>query len=270
MKRALAERVKQEQLSSPIESPPITAHACSAKPPPSEISAKLSGSVDVPIGDASTTSGAGQSFNAIPRRSAPPISTQHVSSLHAAPPQSTEAQSIESHLTMPPPSVPSSAAKKRPRSPNALSSGNVTSFQSEEVPKKRPGRPRKHPPTTNSANSNNRHSSAHSDSDEEADPSNGPFFLKYQNSALSSELYAYRRRIYLLEREREWRRKECEVIGERVRVLEGVWRGMEEGLLGGVRFYPFIEVFPYFLHSNFFTKICRKCPMLRKETENPI
>ncbi|KAL3785307.1 hypothetical protein HJC23_008871 [Cyclotella cryptica] len=233
MKRALAERVKQEQLSSPLETPPTTPHTFSAKPPPNELSSKLPGSMDVSIGDVSTAEGEGQSFSSIPRRSPPPVSTQHASPLHPAPPQSMEVQSIEPQLTMPPPSVPSSAAKKRPRSPNALSSGNVTSFQSEEAPKKRPGRPRKHPPTTNSANSNNRHSSAHSDSDDEADPSGGPFFLKYQNSALSSELYAYRRRIYLLEREREWRRRECEVVSERVRLLEGVWRGMEEGLLGG-------------------------------------
>ena len=161
MKRALAERVKQEQLSSPVETPPTTAHAFSAKPPPNERSAKLTGSMDVPMGDASTAGVTGQNFSTIPRRSPPPISTHLALPSHAAPPQSTEAQSIESQLTMPPSAVSSSAVKKRPRSPNALSSGNVTSFQSEEAPKKRPGRPRKHPPTTTSANSNSRQSSAH-------------------------------------------------------------------------------------------------------------
>jgi streptomycin 6-kinase len=66
--------------------------------------------------------------------------------------------------------------------------------------------------------------------DDSEDETSGAFYLQHQNHALASELYGYRRRIYLLEREREWRRRECGVVSGRVRILEGCWRGMEEGL----------------------------------------
>ena len=189
MKRALAERVKQEQLGSPVETPSNgAAHQAFAKPPP-ELSSTLinNGNGDVCMEE--------KNYQEIPRQSLTP---------RTAPPQDTTASA--------PPTI-----KKRPRSPNATSSGNITSF-TEEPAKKRPGRPPKS------------QTKVESDSDEEADPTSGPFYLKSQNAALAGELYAYRRRIYLLEREREWRRRECGVVGERVRILEGVWRGMEEGL----------------------------------------
>jgi len=190
MKRALAERVKQERLGSPVATPSnsngMTAppQTFPAKSPPEHSNySSNSGNGDVMMG--------GQQHNqSIPR--------------HPAPPQDVN-----------------SAIKKRPRSPNAESSGNVTTYTAEPA-KKRPGRPRK--------NATAPQRNEDTDSDDEADATKGPFYLKHQNAALASELYAYRRRIYLLEREREWRRKECGVVGERVRILEGVWRGMEEGL----------------------------------------
>ena len=120
MKRALAERVKQEQLGSPIESPPSAPF--SAKHP----------------------------IEPVP---------SHASSSHSAPPQSVDTSSAPE-------------SKKRPRSPNAQSSGNLSTYS--EPSKKRPGRPRKN------ASSNQ---AAQSDSEEEADPTSGPFFLKHQNVA---------------------------------------------------------------------------------------
>ena len=191
MKRALAERVKQERLGSPVETPSNgAAHQTFTKPSP-QLSSTLinNGNGDVCMEE--------KNYQEIPRQSLTPHSLP--------PPQDTTTSSATSTI------------KKRPRSPNATSSGNITSY-TEEPAKKRPGRPPKS------------QTKMDSDSDDEADPTSGPFYLKSQNAALAGELYAYRRRIYLLEREREWRRRECGVVGERIRVLEGVWRGMEEGL----------------------------------------
>lgn len=190
MKRALAERVKQERLGSPVATPSnsngVTAspQTFSAKSPPEFSNYTNNG------GNGDLIMGGQQHNQAIPR--------------HPAPPQDVN-----------------SSIKKRPRSPNAESSGNITTYTAEPA-KKRPGRPRK--------NAAAPQRDEDTDSDDEADATKGPFYLKHQNAALASELYAYRRRIYLLEREREWRRRECGLVGERVRILEGVWRGMEEGL----------------------------------------
>ncbi|MGA0861040.1 MAG: hypothetical protein ACO3R2_15860 [bacterium] len=194
MKRALAERVKQERLGSPVETPSANgaSHQTFVAKPPPELSANLS-----------SNGGNVSQVDHIPQPSSTATS-------HPNPPQSMD--------TGPDPSTSQPSVKKRPRSPNATSSGNISSF-TEEPARKRPGRPRKSTPAA-----------PESDSDDEGDPTRGPFYLKHQNAALASELYAYRRRIYLLEREREWRRKECGVVGERVRMLDGVWRGMEEWL----------------------------------------
>ena len=66
--------------------------------------------------------------------------------------------------------------------------------------------------------------------DDEGDDSNSSFYLKHQNQSLASELYAYRRKIYLLEKERDYRRKECRIAGKRIGELKGAWRGIEEAL----------------------------------------
>eukprot|EP00984_Skeletonema_dohrnii_P001348 scaffold421_cov133-Skeletonema_dohrnii-CCMP3373.AAC.5 len=116
----------------------------------------------------------------------------------------------------------STPSKKRPRSPNANSSGNVSAFQAqkssddenESTPKGRRHRSKQ---------------SANSD-DDEGDDSNSSFYLKHQNQSLASELYAYRRKIYLLEKERDHRRKECRIAGKRIGELKGAWRGIEEAL----------------------------------------
>ncbi|KAL7463511.1 hypothetical protein ACHAXS_003873, partial [Conticribra weissflogii] len=50
----------------------------------------------------------------------------------------------------------------------------------------------------------------------------------------ASELYAYRRRIYLLERERAYRRRECRLAEKKMREVAGIWRGMEMAIGEGV------------------------------------
>lgn len=113
--------------------------------------------------------------------------------------------------------------KKRPRSnpPNSSSSGNTNAYQSQkssgETKKRGPGRPRKNAVKQERVES----------SSEEDEGDNTSFYLKNQNVSLASELYAYRRRIYLLEREREYRRKECRVAGYKIGELGGVWKGLE-------------------------------------------
>jgi hypothetical protein len=119
----------------------------------------------------------------------------------------------------------SAASKKRPRSPpDAFGSGNEAAYRSSQnddngaTPNGRgSGRPRK---SSSAARQDQ-------DSADEEDVENSSFFLKLQNASLASELYAYRRRIYLLEREREFRRKECRVAGRKIGELGGVWRGLE-------------------------------------------
>ena len=139
------------------------------------------------------------------------------------------------------PSSSATASKKRPRSPppNSAASGNEAAYRSSKAPqepasKRGPGRPRKTPAK--------KYDSSDDDDEEGADTTS--FYLKNQNAALGSELYAYRRRIYLLEREREHRRKECRMAGYKICELGGVWRGLEcalgkelerDELLGQVR-----------------------------------
>ena len=116
----------------------------------------------------------------------------------------------------------SSPSKKRPRSPNANSSGNVSAFRAQKSSDDE----------NDSTPKGRRHHSKHSanSDDEEGDDSNSSFYLKHQNQALASELYAYRRKIYLLEKERDYRRKECRIAGKRIGELKGAWRGIEEAL----------------------------------------
>mmetsp|Transcript_29756 Transcript_29756/g.63097 ORF Transcript_29756/g.63097 Transcript_29756/m.63097 type:complete len:1002 (-) Transcript_29756:423-3428(-) len=126
----------------------------------------------------------------------------------------------------------SSSSKKRPRSPpNATSSGNTTAYQSRKTPDdenhkttsapkgRGPGRPRKSAVKRQQV-----------ESSDEDDADNSSFYLKQQNVALASELYSYRRRIYLLEREREFRRRECRVAGYQIGELSGVWKGLESAI----------------------------------------
>ena len=120
-------------------------------------------------------------------------------------------------------------SKKRPRSPtgapDASGSGNEAAYRTSQnddrgaAPNngRGPGRPRKSASSTRQDQ----------DSADEEDVENSSFYLKLQNASLASELYAYRRRIYLLERERELRRKECRIAGRKIGELSGVWRGLE-------------------------------------------
>jgi len=53
------------------------------------------------------------------------------------------------------------------------------------------------------------------------------FFLKHQNKALASELYQYRHMIGLLSKERDKRRQECRKISNCLKELVGVWDMLE-------------------------------------------
>ena len=130
--------------------------------------------------------------------------------------------------------LPQSVGMKRPRSPpNASSSGNVDAYQSSQKPRSNDNSNSATATTPTPApqqGSGRRKRSAikQDSSDDEGD--DGAFYLKQQNASLSSELYAYRRRIYLLEREREARRKECRVAENKIGKLSGVWKGLESAI----------------------------------------
>ncbi len=218
MKRALAERVKQEMEGPMANGPPEVANhhlgmngmnnglppanimprmmteASSSLSPPMPMSAPVSAS---PIDHNAIMGGVGMELS---NRQDAGITTNTITS--------------------------STPSKKRPRSPNASSSGNVSAFQaqksSDDENESTPKGSSRHRSSKQSANNNS--------DDEEGDDSNSTFYLKHQNQSLASELYAYRRKIYLLEKERDYRRKECRIAGKRIGELRGAWRGLEEAL----------------------------------------
>jgi hypothetical protein len=203
MKRALAERVKQE-MGDPIVPPSA---------PPSYNG--MNGVVGVDHGRGHPSK--------IPRTNAPSTPQMSIAPVSASPRDisgdiARGGMTMEVHTT-------SVASKKRPRSPpDASGSGNETAYRTYQndvngaTPNGRgPGRPRK----SSSAALQDQ------DSADEEDAENSSFYLKLQNASLASELFAYRRRIYLLEREREFRRRECRVAGRKIGELSGAWRGLE-------------------------------------------
>lgn len=218
MKRALAERVKQER-GEPIVPP---------NAPPSSLPMGYTGINGVSTGGAPPSK--------IPRTN---MSITNPSSLSMAPlsassrgiPQSVMGGMEIHSMSAASPTSGAASSKKRPRSspPNASSSGNAAAYQSQKLgdddhsaaastPKGRgPGRPRKP-------------ASKQLDSSDEDEADTTSFYLKHQNVALASELYAYRRRIYLLEREREFRRKECRLAEHKIGELGGVWKGLESAI----------------------------------------
>ncbi len=236
MKRALAERVKQE-MGDPIIPP--------SAPPSSMRYIGMNGVGNCSVEELSDNP------SKIPRTNLTlPTSSLLMSPASASPRDSSqinntgvgisrEEKVMDSHSATAA-AVAATTSKKRPRSPpNASSSGNTAAYKSSSLmmssigenddddaaattatPKNRgPGRPRK---SSSSATARQE-----SESTDEDDADNSGFYLKLQNVSLASELYAYRRRIYLLEREREYRRRECRVASRKMGELDGAWRGME-------------------------------------------
>ena len=211
MKRALAARVKEE-MGDPIVPP---------NAPPSALPMGYAGMNGVAGGGPTVD---GHPPSKIPRRTNMTMASSITSSSslpHADLPQSIVGGGGDPHAM---------ASKKRPRNesaglppPNSSSSGNTSAYQSQKSSSdakgtgRGPGRPRKS-------------SIKHQESSDEDEGDNTSFYLKHQNVSLASELYAYRRRIYLLERERDYRRKECRVAGYKIGELGGVWRGMESAI----------------------------------------
>lgn len=206
MKRALAERVKQEMGGPTSNGPPEGMNGVNNGIPPTNKMPRL----------------AAESLSSPMPMSAPvsasPIDHNSIGEMAMELSSREDDRMITNNITT------SISSKKRPRSPNACSSGNVSAFQSQKLsddendttPKGRPHRSSK--------------PSANSDDEREEEFNNSTFFLKHQNKSLASELYAYRRRIYLLEKERDYRRKECRIAGKRIGELRGAWRGLEEAL----------------------------------------
>jgi len=130
--------------------------------------------------------------------------------------------------------LPQSVGMKRPRSPpNTSSSGNVDAYQSSQKPRSNENSnsttaTTPTPAAPQGSGRRKRSTIKQDSSDDEGD--DGAFYLKQQNSSLAAELYAYRRRIYLLEREREARRKECRVAENKIGKLNGVWKGIESAI----------------------------------------
>jgi hypothetical protein len=69
-------------------------------------------------------------------------------------------------------------------------------------------------------------SSSAADDDDET----GAFFLKHQNAALSSELQQLRYQFSLLEKERDFRRTQCQDASQVLQSLEATWTAMEVAL----------------------------------------
>ena len=228
MKRALAERVKQE-MGDPIVPGPSA--------PPGYTS--MNG-----VSGGGSPDGHNLPPSKIPRTNMSNVASSSTSSIPMAPvsasphgiPQSSmgDMMSMEVHST-----GGNSAGMKRPL-PNASSSGNVAAYQSSQNP---PSTNHVHTSNNNAATATTatpkgrgpgrpRKSAIKQDSsdDDDDDKDNSSFYLKQQNSSLASELYAYRRRIYLLEREREFRRRECRVAGYKIGKLGGVWKGLESAI----------------------------------------
>jgi len=211
MKRALAERVKQEMEGPMSNGPPDTANnhvgmnGVNNGLPPAN---KMPRMTEAP----SLTSSMSMSAPV----SASPIDHNAIGGVAMELSSRQDAGIATNTITS------SSPSKKRPRSPNANSSGNVSAFQAQKSSDDE----------NDSTPKGRRHHSKHSanSDDEEGDDSNSSFYLKHQNQALASELYAYRRKIYLLEKERDYRRKECRIAGKRIGELRGAWRGIEEAL----------------------------------------
>ena len=253
MKRALAERVKQE-MGDPIVPP----------------SAPPSYTLDC---------GGGGHPSKIPRPNTPPAAPVSASPRDI----SGDFAAMGERMTMEVHSSTTSAviSKKRPRSPvntpNASGSGNEAAYRTSQkddhgaTPNGRgPGRPRK---STSSARQDQ-------DSADEEEIENSSFYLKLQNASLASELYAYRRRIYLLERERELRRRECRIAGRKIGELSGVWRGLEcaigkelesNALLNPVRLFFPIRFILFLHHPHVAWTLIRELAFpLEYEGEPPI
>lgn len=114
--------------------------------------------------------------------------------------------------------VPSSPARKAPRTGRASTSLQPTPTRPSTSSKKR-----QRPPSPSDDN----------DSDDDSENLNtDAFYLKHQNKQLGSELMSYKREISLLERERTIRRTECRRIGEVLGQMESIFRTGECFILG--------------------------------------
>jgi hypothetical protein len=228
MKRALAERAKQEKQEA------------------ENLLHQSGGSTGNVVGTPST-------FNSL-----------HASSpLQGGRLQSQEKQSIDLSVSQPPPrKIPRIKSSSSPRTPQQPSNGSMnkklkitngqiggtsstststsvkkkttntnTNKSSSSNPKKR-GRP---PSTLKSSMSLPTIDDEENDEDNER--TNTKFFLKHQNRALASEMFKYKHAIRLLEKERDIRREECKLINGTMRNIVSNWNGMESIMMGALEQY---------------------------------
>lgn len=84
--------------------------------------------------------------------------------------------------------------------------------------------------TPKSKQSMKRQRSSQTSPDDDDDTDKSSFFLKHQNAALASELQQLRYQFKLLEKEREFRRAQCELANQSLHSLEATWNAMEVAL----------------------------------------
>lgn len=285
MKRALAERVKQEmgdEVCHPPCAPPQYHHHGMNGGGTSIVGDFRGGGVNSP----SLSLSSGMTFqpvSASPRdiqinntsssgEETLPTEVQTTTTLSATASNSTTTLSKKRPRTSPDGSG-NGVAYSRSSSQNGESNGGVVNgaiptssssatLNNDNNGRVGPGRPRKS--AMRDDNSNNNGSANGGDEEEFA---NSSFYLKLQNASLASELYAYRRRIYLFEREREFRRKECRIAGRKIGELGGAWRGLEcaigkelesNALLQGVRHHCHIDLcftFYFCFHAMSFANV---------------
>jgi hypothetical protein len=74
-------------------------------------------------------------------------------------------------------------------------------------------------------------SSTHTSTEKAEETENfSAFYLKHQNRALASELKSLQYQLLLLERERDFRRKQCRSAVESLQSLDATWTQMETAL----------------------------------------
>ena len=84
--------------------------------------------------------------------------------------------------------------------------------------------------TTKTKQSMKRQRSSQAAADDDDDTEKSAFFLKHQNAALASELQLLRYQLQLLEKERHFRRTQCQEASQALHSLEATWNAMEVAL----------------------------------------
>ena len=152
---------------------------------------------------------------------------------------SVKIKRLESSTSVKRPPMPQSQtpSPSQPQTPKSRSSLQTDTFVGKYPSKSPTSRKRARNNISNISSKPSVSPSDDEDDNSESNPesSKNGFYLQHQNRALASELYAYKHKISLLERERSCRRRSCSEIGEILRQMEGCWKEIEVGILGALR-----------------------------------